>query len=904
MPRRKQSVTMFGKSWSVVDLPNLEKAVKLFRELIDLQNNFADSLSGADKIMNQINKNSEIRNELDKLGIKLNEQQLNQVIDRLKQIGSVNTELSNQIDITRQIIDKSNQITSSNTPRYSNINRNNFGASVMGIVQEKKANKLYTQAYNNAMKIPGTTQEQAQSFAIDSAANSLSASAGKFELGASLLQTAANTFFQGVSKLSDLFTSGMNQQVSVYNSTFSNIAARTNTNRSGYYSAWSNLNNELSSRGLFENVGSAEVMQMWNTLASQGINVDLSTEQGRAEATAKAIDTVVTNKIVPYIDASSYYIQQLASEQPNFFNEIRAIGITSQEIMGSSYAANKYLQDMIDNLSPVAALASQELGVQYAKTLGIYETLKSQGYSDYSIGQYYNGMQQVYTDPYAALTGSDVQAKMAVLNTIQNGGDLSNTYDVGMGYMQALNTWSTLVPQGDRIGIGAISHSTNMAMGPIALEEASTRGIDLGLIQNNSTQMEQQLAENSDKINEKLAEDQMQTNQELQELTMQNLSNEFAMLKGFMGHYYDIIIESIKGVAGAIATSIVGKGISSLVNSGSTLTTTLSTVATQTGTTATATTALKSGALSTAGGMLLGGFTVVAGTALAAAISKGMMEADQASAKSSAEAQLEGTDLSGNTAAANIETISNLDSVNTWTDMSAMGGLLGSFANNVINTFSSDISGDNKRRYSNLLSALQQKNISNDEKKEYTAAFMLLLASKNRLSDIGVTESDLKEYLESDQGPSTINALSKIGKAPLWVYQPHDKSGKIESIDTGWFKNTLSTWNYHRQGLDYVPEDGYPAILHEGEAVLTSGTANELRSLIDEYRSTNEQSVNFESIVQQQTASLINKLEEIRQTISSTSVSTNTNNVTRGNASTLARTSMLNMRNSKQIFNN
>ena len=82
--------------------------------------------------------------------------------------------------------------------------------------------------------------------------------------------------------------------------------------------------------------------------------------------------------------------------------------------------------------------------------------------------------------------------------------------------------------------------------------------------------------------------------------------------------------------------------------------------------------------------------------------------------------------------------------------------------------------------------------------------------------------------------------------------------------------------NYHRQGLDYVPEDNYPALLHQGEAVLTASTANELRTLVDEYRNTNKESISFETIIQNQTSSLINKMDEMLQFMRSTTGVTNT----------------------------
>ena len=71
----------------------------------------------------------------------------------------------------------------------------------------------------------------------------------------------------------------------------------------------------------------------------------------------------------------------------------------------------------------------------------------------------------------------------------------------------------------------------------------------------------------------------------------------------------------------------------------------------------------------------------------------------------------------------------------------------------------------------------------------------------------------------------------------------------------------------YRSGLSYVPYDDYPALLHEGEAVITAATANELRNLVDAYRESNNENINFEAAIQNQTTVLVNKLNEVISTI-------------------------------------
>lgn len=78
-------------------------------------------------------------------------------------------------------------------------------------------------------------------------------------------------------------------------------------------------------------------------------------------------------------------------------------------------------------------------------------------------------------------------------------------------------------------------------------------------------------------------------------------------------------------------------------------------------------------------------------------------------------------------------------------------------------------------------------------------------------------------------------------------------------------KEAFEGFKSHRFGLPEVPYDDYPAMLHKGEAVLTASTAGELRNLVDEYRQTDQQAINYEAIIQNQTNELIIKMDQIIQ---------------------------------------
>lgn len=112
--------------------------------------------------------------------------------------------------------------------------------------------------------------------------------------------------------------------------------------------------------------------------------------------------------------------------------------------------------------------------------------------------------------------------------------------------------------------------------------------------------------------------------------------------------------------------------------------------------------------------------------------------------------------------------------------------------------------------------------------------------------------SELRTAIDTNDKSKAEAALKGAKDADL----PKDKFSEIgEAIE----KFGLS----YRVGTDSIPFDNYPALLHEGEAVLTASTANELRSLVDEYRETKNESTRLEKAIRDQTTVLVEKLNAI-----------------------------------------
>lgn len=95
------------------------------------------------------------------------------------------------------------------------------------------------------------------------------------------------------------------------------------------------------------------------------------------------------------------------------------------------------------------------------------------------------------------------------------------------------------------------------------------------------------------------------------------------------------------------------------------------------------------------------------------------------------------------------------------------------------------------------------------------------------------------------------------------------EAGMVYSEWQKYIGSTLTKYGIpsFRSGLSYVPYDDYLANLHQGEAVITAATANELRNLIKTYRNSMQTNINIDTTIQNQTTALVNKLDEVIGTI-------------------------------------
>lgn len=123
----------------------------------------------------------------------------------------------------------------------------------------------------------------------------------------------------------------------------------------------------------------------------------------------------------------------------------------------------------------------------------------------------------------------------------------------------------------------------------------------------------------------------------------------------------------------------------------------------------------------------------------------------------------------------------------------------------------------------------------------------------------GLTREDIKFMVKQQGGDGSLDGWIQFIEGQKDI----DGVSALPWKSTTEQQNTINYSNYHRLGLDYVPYDNYPALLHEGETVLEQDTANQLRHMISKYENSEQQSANFREAIQEQTRALVERLDSI-----------------------------------------
>ena len=679
----------------------------------------------------------------------------------------------------------------------------------------------------------------------------------------------------------------LEKQANIYEETFSNISVRTGMSRSQYYSAQSGIRGNLTDRGLLNNIGADELQTMWNSMANNGVNLlDSNGNISDADVYAKAIDYVVTNKIVPYLDTTSKSIQLIDNRvDGKFIRDIRGINLANNELVGNNYMTQEILQKMIDFIEPMSDAALQQLA-QSSEEMTLYANkLAAQGLSQDQITQLVNTTFKARNYGYNMLANGSTYEKMIMANSMINNINPNNPNQLNdFTAMVAGNNqfWASMSPGYNTATNSVISSAIGNAVGldysglqtGLKLNE---RGIIPGSVQNTNLSDAQVKQYASTAYNEFAIKDKNQTNKQLQNITIGNFMTELSEVKEWMGEYSSVLESAIKGIYNLILAKIInggiGKSVGKLVGSG--------------------------GILSGAGGIALGTIgTIAAIGAISTAVANGIAQKERSAATNNGESYAgqyttnEGDSSSAGISSAFATQYSRNEDTNMWKGV--MWDNFGkNFAQGMSNNFNlngynqNDPISYNKEKWDRIMGTIHGK-FTQDEMEWLINMYAMQIRNAGNDDSVvsavlasGMSSAGVKAFLhqkELELSEKDMNNKLQWAVNTLAAYDLYPVGPNRHFTSMTMSEERLKELGLYRYGLSSVPYDNYPAILHQDEAVLTASTANELRNLIVEYRETNHQSINFEAIIQRQTTSLISKLNEVVTAINNINIGTGNNN--------------------------
>lgn len=914
----------------------LEKAIKHMEQLVALQSDAAKYSDYYQENMAEISKiNEKFKANSDKARLQNLKEEVALIKEKIKHQAQLQAMQEIEIENAKELLNHEKELKKTKDQRQkayqdldkfknketSKINKQGSGTKLSwsnagdyftqnwrNRTQEQLFNDYYSEALKKAKNSKGEIDTATiKEDVLEQVADGMDASSTKFNLAAGLIQAGADTFKAGVDKFVNLFKSGISNQSNVYEKTFENISVRTGLTRKEYYNQQLGLNNELSELGLRNNLRSSEIMEMWNTIVDKGY----SSEQGFANA----IDTILTQKIVPYLDTSSSYFQQLSITNPELMKQVRGIGASTMELSGSSVFANKYLQEMIDQLGPISEQASTDIGIDFAKASGYYEQLHAQGISDSTIGHMFYSAKQGVEDPFKIATSGSIDQKLAFYDVMQNG-DLTSTADWAIAGGRAANRMANWTSgEGNQGALSSAIIASKTSLPYSAILELNRENPDIDKAESIANQITEILDKNADQATKNYSGDKNQTNTTLQETTVENLANELAVGKEWMGHWTDLLVVAVKGVGKTLATILtagaIAKGIGALSGLGGLSLPSTGGLGAALG---------KAGAIVGAVGAVALGVSALNSWIRNQTNNNGNAANNNAggfAATYSGVVDEKGNTIGDAESAGTIEAFGQQygrsENTSKWkaglwdNGWSNFWGSAGNAFN--FNGYNEDDPADyNNEKWARVWA--ERKGLYDDETMSWLAAtYAVAMLDAGNGSDIfsdvfggaNITTEGLKAFFHkrfddpeyshlnknaNDMLQHSVNILANLDLYPVGPYRKYS--------DLSWNGDDMVKWGVYRQGLNTVPYDDYPALLHEGEAVLTASTANELRNLVVEYRESNNIGASLDAIISNQTAILVTKFDEVIRTLqnlnSSTTVGSNWGNQVRNSMRTMTNT--------------
>lgn len=588
-----------------------------------------------------------------------------------------------------------------------------------------------------------------------------------------------------------------------------------------------------------------------------------------------------------------------------------AISISARDQFGESQYLSKYSNQLVELMRPVALQANKELySDTYQAIAAQAQALVSSGELDESeVQNYVNDAFNLYMNPTKALQSGSVSDKMSTIKAIQNGG-----IDDPTAYLSGIvdtARYADQVSGGSTIAKGAIEGAWGTRSFRLRnTGKAGETDKSLSKYENKTLNQLQDIYDNQVKN-----ADDFNTTTDQWSKWFENATTWIGDIKTAIGDKMwkvgEVIIEGI-------ATYLGGKFLLHLAGSalGKAVTGTASAVGGA---------GAVSGATASGGSILAGAggvaISAVAISALALAIGSvvadKMWDSSGEHGKEVAEEELKGTVYENNSTAKSLMAV-----VHAQNDAGGFQKTFGNVGAGISMGFSNIFQGKADKNKNFLQWAIQSGALG-DDKTDDTQQFGRLLAlammyAQNGYLDAfnkGLQEAGIDVSIKSKEDIGELIREAGITKETIESYASmliksgwgkiNTEDGTLESFSVDGKQFGLEGVLGYRNGLAEVPYDNYVASLHEGEAVLTASTANELRNLLDEYRANNESMASLDAIVQQQTSDLCAKIDEVINTVSALQVNgyITSSAVDQSTARGLLKSSMIHMRSTKDALN-
>lgn len=641
------------------------------------------------------------------------------------------------------------------------------------------------------------------------------------------------------------FFSGMEKIVSTYENTYQKVAVITDTNQHNYRDWQNNTVKLLRQQGLDNNVTISQMMEELSTVTSKGV-IDIQ------KATELSLQNSITKSIAPYLDTTTDAYQDLQLKFGNkFVTQMNGIVKSVGDSAGSVRYISQNMNDIITQLEPIAQNATNEqFSQQFAEAASMIDSAVARGDMTLAQANELKNMTMEAMDPIKAIKSDNLAVReFAATASEEDFKDISKvTEEVGKN----LAKWGDVSDDqnpfargalGEAIGVDTMSFTWN----PLQSGEWA-KAIKSG---NNTGDVEAAGKE----LQENFKNDQYTTSKQQKENYAENISTSVATFKEQYPDAYDMlktISTSVVSIAGMYIGGKLLGGIGNLLGVGSGSGGLLGKLGGSGGLfskflgkgSAIATSTAEGAAASSAASSTLVGFTTVAGgialgalasKAIAGAIQNAQQETYEKNVES-AKSKLKGTKLEGNAAAESAVAIGDTTGNENNSFFNKWGAGISSTVTgigSVWNKAFGDVSDLNKNEFQLFKDKLIMVQGDGDDKQAYAYAWYLLADSAGRLSDISesvgsISRNDLKEYVNSDEFNKGLMDTVANNIVNDWNKGPY-KSKKERQPSIDWSLYGID--GSHATGLDYVPEDGYVAQLHQGEAILTSTAADVIRSI-------------------------------------------------------------------------